>query len=221
VNEVRCDPRRICAGLLAACSVFVASPAPADDGTDVLSAMRAAFAAAHSFDVYMESTNHGTVLVQIEQVVVRPDSIHIISNLGDGYSDWMAIGHAGYSRDDDGTWHASKWYPQDLLADEYVAPFLRDGATATPLPNRQDGDTTVGAVQIINPPTRFSDKYTSRAYPMTCTYDLSTYLPRVCSFKAVTGTIATSEYTRWNSPDNVVEAPSGLTPPTPPPSAAP
>lgn len=177
------------------------APVRASDGDDALAKMQAAVRSARSFTARFEP------LLVMSWVIVQPDRIRRRSYIAEGVQteDWIVIGRRSYTHVGDKPWTIGSETVDGIRWGE-VAPFLRDGTTATALADRVEDGTPVGALDVAFAPDIRTDP-SIRPFHWTCSYDKGTYLPRACSYKVFGPMRVTMTYEHWNDPANAVEAP--------------
>jgi hypothetical protein len=186
--------------------------AAAADGApagEVQSRMRAAILGAASFRVTElmlrnDADGAGAETMRIEMTFVAPDRLRKVSD-GGPLREITIIGATQYAKDPtNGTW---LYAPYTLSALTNAAPMMASDLAFTDLPDRRDGNDTVGELEVDGAPKPGAQPDRSSSDHMTCTYDKATFRPRTCVMVLPTRGTATFTYAGWNDPANVIEGP--------------
>ncbi len=197
-----------------AVALVVAATVPAagaDDAAALTAKIDGALSGAASYRVTVQGPNG----FALDILSVGRDRVRVQSSAGGNTAESVVIGNAMYYHTAGSPWTANavsviKRSRKNLL---YMgAPDTK----VEPLADRTDAGVTYGA---------FGSLAAGNAQvpaTMECTYDKATFRPHACTIvlQALPTPLHVT-YDTWNDPSNAIEAPPGVTPPTPAPAPSP
>lgn len=195
-------------GLAAAVLFLAAVPARADDATAVRDRVVTALKGVQSYQMAIA----GPAGMAGTTTFVKPMRSHTLMTVGPMTMESIFVDRTIYMRMNGGAWQ-TRTVPdaQQAQLKTQIEGMAAD-AVVTPLPDRNENGTTVGAYQYTMPlPLPTSETSVKPGPPSTliCTYDKTTNLPRTCSMTMPqTAMTMTMTYSHWNDPANAVDVPA-------------